>query len=106
MRRARSAAVASATRERAGEGGTWLGLGRGGGGSRAREERRKWGDDPVKLKPPFSFINKILDFIIGFKFNFKDEKDIFTNCPQNKSCSKFNSLQLSFRALFKILNRF
>jgi hypothetical protein len=67
---------------------------------------RKWGGGPIRLKKDFLFQIKFQILLFDSNSNFEDEKDIFTNCPQNKSCSKFNSLQLSFRALSKILDRF
>jgi hypothetical protein len=61
---------------------------------------------PSNTKSDFSFTKIFLDLILCFKIEFGDEKEVFRNLAQNKSCSKFYSLQLSYRALFKILNRF
>jgi hypothetical protein len=61
---------------------------------------------PSKAKSDFSFTKIFSDLILCFKIEFGDEKEVFRNLAQNKSCSKFYSLQLSYRALFKILNRF
>jgi hypothetical protein len=67
------------------------------------ERRRR----PDKVRNSFFlFLNKFQILVFDSNSNFEDEKDIFTNCSQNKICSKFYSLQLSFRALLKILNRF
>jgi hypothetical protein len=52
----------------------------------------------------FPNIFQILHFCL--KFKFEDENEVFRNLSQNKSCSKFYSLQLSYRTFFQIPNRF
>jgi hypothetical protein len=52
----------------------------------------------------FPNIFQILHFCL--KFKFEDENEVFRNLSQNKSCSKFYFLQLSYRTFFQIPDRF